>query len=31
VQFETLEEMWEWHRPLIEAEAKFEASETKDS
>jgi hypothetical protein len=30
-QFETLTEMWEWHRPLIEAEAKFEADAEKNS
>jgi hypothetical protein len=29
-QFETLEEMWEWHRPLFEAEAKAEADGAKD-
>jgi len=30
-QFETLHEMWEWHRPLIEAEAKFEADQAERS
>jgi hypothetical protein len=30
-RFATLEAMWEWHRPLIEAENEHEASQQKDS
>jgi hypothetical protein len=30
-QFATLKEMWEWHRPLVAAEAKFQAGEATKS
>jgi len=30
-QFQTLKEMWEWHRPLIAAEAKFQTREATES